>query len=388
MDNLRLLIYTHTFAPNIGGVETYTRFLAEGLAQRGVDVTVATRTPKRDFEDDRQPYAILRLSSHRELKAALQTQDVVHVAGAAIVPMWLSHRRGIPFVVEHHNYQVICPNGLLLRYPQVVACDGRYQKRDLSACWRCLNVESSPSLSLVRLLAMPLRRWLSAKAAANVGVTRHVSNRVSMPNSRTIYHGLPKPAPCLKSVANTGVGITFGYIGRLVAEKGLASLLEAAGKLAAEGLAFKLKIIGDGPLRPALSARAVQLGLEDKIVWTGVVQPEKIEEESRDIDVLILPSIWEETAGLVAIEQMLRGRAVIAAAIGGLAEIVGVAALTFPQGDVVALAQVMRRCCDDPAHTAAISAAGRVRAESEFKVERMVDEHLALYRTLLANATS
>ena len=57
-----------------------------------------------------------------------------------------------------------------------------------------------------------------------------------------------------------------------------------------------------------------------------------------------MPSIWEETAGLAAIEQMLRGRLVIASDIGGLGEMVGDAAIKFPAGDAPTLADQMKKC--------------------------------------------
>src|SRR2546427_4824649 len=62
-------------------------------------------------------------------------------------------------------------------------------------------------------------------------------------------------------------------------------------------------------------------------------------------------SVWEETAGLAAIEQMMRGRLVIASKTGGLAELVDDASLTFPAGDSQALAQSMQKVLRSEEHT-------------------------------------
>jgi glycosyltransferase involved in cell wall biosynthesis len=93
-----------------------------------------------------------------------------------------------------------------------------------------------------------------------------------------------------------------------------------------------------------------------------------------------MPSIWEETAGLAAIEQMMRGRLVIAADIGGLGEIVGDAGLKFPPGKAGELAAMMRRVIETPELAAALGNRARSRAATLFQAERMVQDHLAAYK--------
>jgi rhamnosyl/mannosyltransferase len=96
-----------------------------------------------------------------------------------------------------------------------------------------------------------------------------------------------------------------------------------------------------------------------------------------------MPSIWEETAGLAAMEHMMRGRMVIAADIGGLGELVDGTSLKFPAGDIDALACCMKRVIDDPGLARALGQKARQRAEQLFVMERMVAEHFELYRSLL-----
>ena len=95
-----------------------------------------------------------------------------------------------------------------------------------------------------------------------------------------------------------------------------------------------------------------------------------------------MPSICEETAGLAAIEHMMRGRLLIAADIGGLSEVVDGAGLKFRPGDAEDLATCMQRVLEDGKLTDELGRRARERAEEMFGVNRMVDEHRALFSRL------
>jgi glycosyltransferase involved in cell wall biosynthesis len=96
-----------------------------------------------------------------------------------------------------------------------------------------------------------------------------------------------------------------------------------------------------------------------------------------------MPSVWEETAGLAAIEHMMRGRLVIAADIGGLGEVVGDGGLKFPAADAGGLASCLQQVLDAPELGAKLGEKARQRALALFSQERMVAEHLDVYRQLV-----
>jgi glycosyltransferase involved in cell wall biosynthesis len=106
----------------------------------------------------------------------------------------------------------------------------------------------------------------------------------------------------------------------------------------------------------------------------------------RDVAAVLMPSVWEETAGLSAIEQMMRGRLVIASDIGGLGEVVNGCGLQFPPGDTEALAQCMRMVLDHPEIVARNGGLARRRALDLFSLSRMLREHFDLYRQLAASS--
>ena len=85
-----------------------------------------------------------------------------------------------------------------------------------------------------------------------------------------------------------------------------------------------------------------------------------------------MPSQWEETAGLAAIEQMMRAGVVVAADIGGLSEIVGDAGLTFRAKDAAALAARLHQIYDNPSLLTSLGSAARARATQLFNLDSMI----------------
>jgi len=176
---------------------------------------------------------------------------------------------------------------------------------------------------------------------------------------------------------------TFVYVGRLVSEKGLPLLLEAAKILKNNGFRFQVRIIGDGPERGRLESFARTFGLSREVSFTGYLRGDALRDALRDITALVMPSIWEETAGLAAIEQMMRGRAVIAADIGGLGEVVDGAGLKFQPGDIGDLAACMRRVLENRTLVERLGRRAREWAVQKFGVDRMVHEHMEVFSRLL-----
>jgi glycosyltransferase involved in cell wall biosynthesis len=106
---MRILIYSHAFAPQIGGVETNVMNLARGLAERdrgkAVSVTVVAQSEKKDFDDSGLPFAVVRRPGITQLWKLIRKSDVIHLAGPAMVPLVFGLLARKPVVVEHHGYQ-------------------------------------------------------------------------------------------------------------------------------------------------------------------------------------------------------------------------------------------------------------------------------------------
>jgi glycosyltransferase involved in cell wall biosynthesis len=169
-------------------------------------------------------------------------------------------------------------------------------------------------------------------------------------------------------------------VGRLVPEKGIPVLLEAGKILKAEGHNFEIRIIGDGRERPQLEELIQREKFESFTSITGFLTGEAFARALRDVSVVVMPSTWEETAGLAAIEQMIRGRLVIAADIGGLTEVLGDTGLKFAPGDAVSLASCLRSVIENPALIALYGEKARSRALQLFQRSKMLTEHSQIYR--------
>jgi glycosyltransferase involved in cell wall biosynthesis len=384
---MNLLIYSHYFAPSVGGVESIVQSQADGIAKlrtldgdREFNVTVVTETPAGGCDDTKFPFRVVRHPGVIRLWQLVRDANVIHAAGPAFLPMflaWLSRKR---LVVEHHGYQATCPNGLFVHQPDRAICPGYFQAGRYGECFRCLRSEFSSGWTATRLLAFMFpRHWLARAATTNIAVTNHVDNRQKLPHTKVVYHGIEDPLPNPEQLIPSQKP-RIAYVGRLVPEKGILVLLEAAKILKAEGHDFEIRIIGDGSERPKLEDLIRREKLESFTSITGFLTGDAFTRALRDISVVVMPSTWEETAGLAAIEQMMRGRLVIAADIGGLTEILGDTGLKFAPGDPESLANCLRSVIENPALIGLYGEKARRRAFQLFQRSKMISEHAQIYR--------
>jgi len=177
-------------------------------------------------------------------------------------------------------------------------------------------------------------------------------------------------------------------VGRLVTEKGIPVLLEAARQLLSNGYSFQLKIIGDGPERKALAQMTEAFGLAAVVEFLGTISNDDIPRIMEGAVAVVMPSICEDVVGLVAIEQMMQSRLVIAADIGGLGETVGECGLKFPAGDAHALASCMREVLEHPELAFDAGVRAHARASSLFSEETMLEAHVGTYKDVVPFASS
>jgi glycosyltransferase involved in cell wall biosynthesis len=389
---INLLLYSHDWFPLMGGIQTITMDLASGLVRESMinpenaaDVTLVTQTPAAGMNDAALPFPVIRRPSKRNLVRLFRAADIVHLAGPSLLPLTLGYLIRKPIVLEHHGYQSICPNGLLLYEPDRSVCPGHFMARNYMACVRC-NAGGLGWLGSVRSMALTFpRRWLARQVTANIAVSRHIAMRTALPHTQVIYHGVPEPkvADAVPSRGGEEPPFCFAYVGRLVHEKGVAVLLRAASRLVRQRYRFEVKIVGDGAQRAELEKLSEDLGLQSCTRFLGAVPVESVSEVLGTAQVVVMPSVWEDVAPLVAIEQMMHGRLVIASDIGGLGETVNDSGLKFQPGDDAMLAERMRWVLEDPSRAREIGLKAREIALKQFTVSRMVEQHLQLYQSLL-----
>ena len=142
------------------------------------------------------------------------------------------------------------------------------------------------------------------------------------------------------------------FVGRLVSEKGCDTLLQAVAKIGEAGLRPTLTVIGDGPLRSSLKALAQRLGIGEQITFLGACGPSVIAAELNRHRIMVVPSIYREPFGIVALEGLACGCRLIVSQDGGLVEAAGGHVLTFRNGDVLDLADTLTTALQEPASLA------------------------------------
>ena len=166
------------------------------------------------------------------------------------------------------------------------------------------------------------------------------------------------------------------FAGRLVREKGAHVILEAARALPEAGFV----ITGEGPERMALEALA-----GPNVEFTGHLSRDAMEARFAGAWVQAVPSLWQEPFGLTAAEAQMRGTAVVASAVGGLAEVVrhGLTGLVVPPGDVGAWVAALRTLLTNREAAERMGQAGRAHAVAVLGMERFTNRFLEAYRSIL-----
>jgi glycosyltransferase involved in cell wall biosynthesis len=168
----------------------------------------------------------------------------------------------------------------------------------------------------------------------------------------------------------------------LVHRKGIDVLLRALQALARDGFRPRLWIAGEGPERSSLEGLAREAGVADQVAFLGR------RSDAADLlgacDVVVLPS-RREGLGVAALEAMAAGRAVVASAVGGLAEAVvdRRTGLLVPAEDPGALAAALAELSSDSRLRDALGDAGPRRVAESFSAEQMVEAYVRLYQSVL-----
>lgn len=294
---MRILLCSHWFSPSFGGVETISKILAEEFTHAGATVTVVTNTPGPHVD---APYTVVRQPSGRALRLLAKQSDVIVqnlISLRTLVSLVLSRR---PIVVIHQSW---------LR-----------------------RTDGTRGLANYAKLAV-------LRAVNNVSISKAIAK--SLPVDSLVI-GNPFEAKAFEGLRAAPRDKDIVFLGRLVSDKGCDLLLNALGDLKKKQLTPSVTIVGDGPEMTALRSQTAQLGLIGQVEFVGAVQ------EGRGLIVarhriMVVPSVWAEPFGVVALEGVASGCALVASSQGGLPDAVGPCGLYFENGDVKGLAAALEQ---------------------------------------------
>ena len=170
-------------------------------------------------------------------------------------------------------------------------------------------------------------------------------------------------------------------VARLAPVKGQLVLLDAVARLRAAGHDVRLRLVGDGPYRPALERAARERGVQDVVVFEGWRTQAEVRALYRSADVFVLPS-FAEGVPVVLMEAMALGVPCVATSVNGVPELIrdGRDGLLAPPADADALATAVQRLLADPTLAADLAVSGRLRVLDAYDLDTNVARLAAVFR--------
>lgn len=295
---MQIVIATYTFAPEIGGVATNVGILAAAFHDAGHDVTVVTSAagPIDGF-----PYSLIRHPTPSQLFRLYRSADILiqsNLSLGLIYPLLVIRR---PFALRHHS-------------------------------------ESAFHISKVPTARNILRRWIRSRARHFV--TSHYIGRMSGLRQYTVTSPFADPHHIIPEVVRRPAERDcLLFVGRVEPEKGIPFLLERWPNIRGELGISELRIVGDGSL-----AKSVQQSIEDGldgVTFVGALPRSETAREMGKAAYVIVPSIWQEPFGAVALEAVAAGTIPIIADRGGLREAAGPLGIMFNPDDEASFSKAL-----------------------------------------------
>lgn len=398
---MRILHVVHQYPPDhIGGVELYTRSLAEHQAAMGHQAAVfcpvegepSSAAPVFTLEKGVRVYRIpvgrpgrLRVFSGTFGQGHLATvfagvleaerPELVHIQHLMGLPASLVDQvrsRDIPYIITLHDYWYRCANAqLLTNYDNTICAgpDARWHN-----CGRCALARAG--LRGVGWLAPAVAPLMAQRGHLLQGVFDH-AGRVIAPADfmRQIYksmglstgHVVVVPfgldvSPDDVLAARTAAakrpdnGLHIGYAGSVAWQKGVHCLIAAVNELPQQGV--ELSIYGDLRTFPDYVADLRRLAHHPHIRFAGALSRQALWPAFGGLDVLVVPSIWYEGLPFIIREAFAAGLPVVASRIGALPEMIrdGVDGLLFEPGNAAVLRDVLQSLMDDPSQLSRLRA--------------------------------
>jgi glycosyltransferase involved in cell wall biosynthesis len=337
---VKILISSHAFAPSIGGIETVSGLLAAEFVRLGHEVTVVTQTPAQGPEEF--SYPVIRQPSVGELWRVIKWCDLFWQSNLSLRTVWPALFLRKPMVITHHGSYCRRPNGI-----------------DLIQRLKHGIVERTTSVAISQAVAACFR---------------------------TDSVVIPSPYDARKFVNSAPDAKRPGdliFLGRLVSEKGVDVLLRALALLKSRALSPRLTIVGSGPELSAMQGMVERLELREQVTFAGPKSGTELVSVLQEHKILVIPSRYDEPFGVVALEGIACGCIPVGSSGGGLPEAIGPCGVTFPNGDVAALGQVLERLLRAPEERERL-AANAPQHLTKFHSAVVAEAYLALFQAQLS----
>ena len=330
-----------------GSIERYVVWLAEGLRGRGWETLLLAAPGTPVAVRAKVPVAERRLRGRNDWFAFPALRSLFRATRPEIVHLHFSPDYLVPALAARaEGCRVVATRHLALPYAR----------------------------RKVLALSRRIDRWIGVSEAV-----RRVLVESGFPADRVhaVLSGVPALVPTFpRTEARRRLGLgesecAVGFFGRLVEEKGLGHAIRAAHP----GVPWTLHVFGDGPLRRRLEAEAQGR----PVVFHG--RTEAVADALQAMDVVAIPSVWEEAFPFSALEAMSLGKPIVASKVGGIPEAVedGRTGLLVPKADAEGLREALNAIGRDAERRREMGACGLEKYRASFTLDAMIERYDALF---------
>lgn len=278
-----ICIFSRAFYPEIGGLERIAQILATQFASAGHIVEVVTDAPGLSVADDGQfQFTITRTSKYSERVEAFKRSDVLLSMNISLHGLIAAWSAGVPVIASHQG---------------------------------CYAINSLRGFFLENI------KRFSMRFISNISCSMYVANQFKV--TSIVIPNAYDSEKFVTPMKYTSI-YDFVFCGRLVSDKGADVCLKSFACVVEKIQDASLTIIGDGPERQPLKQLANVLGVSDKVRFTGALMGEPLVDELQKHACMVVPSLWEEPFGIVALEGIVCCETLIVSRRGGLPEAAGI----------------------------------------------------------------
>ena len=340
------VLHVHERAGFRGGVEQILHDLAAGLDERGWSQALLCEEHAGDEAFDS---AFTRICTDLASAAEFRPDVVVlHKWSDARIVDSLSTR--YPTLQVVHDHDLYCPR----RHKYFPLNHRACEERAGGACVRHLCLlerrDGMIPVGFTSLSEFRRRAGVARRAGMLIAGSRYSADQLARngyPAERiSVIH--PVPA-AISHTSHTRSGETgrMLFVGQVIRGKGLDLLLEAAARLVGD---WRLDVVGEGRQLEECRQQAARLGIADRVHFAGWVPHTELDAWYRRASFTVVPSRWPEPFGMIGLESMSRGRAVVAFDSGGIRDWLAhdVSGLLVPAADTGALRRVLQQAISTP----------------------------------------
>ena len=318
----------------MGGIESVSASLAGEFARRGHEVRLVTESAGEGDGD--YAFAVIRKPGAFALWSCYRWADVVWHNNLSMRLLWPRFLGKAPCFVTTQTW-----------------LSGTFDKETL---------------------ASHLKR-LVLKCCRNISISHSIAKHIRTPS---VVLGNPYDSELYKVDEAVPREVKLVFVGRLVSDKGLMLLLKALVQLGTLQLHPALTVVGSGPERPACEGFVNESGLGGQVRFLGAMSGRPLMEVFNAHEILVIPSLWAEPFGVVALEGIACGCVVLGTKDGGLKEAIGPCGIVCDNNSVDALTESLRLLLTTPDLRAALRGQAKNHLEN-FSASHVASQYLSLF---------